>query len=119
MPCTIAGDWFHPIVLTPYGGWWRWGDRGQHDAFIRSVAHSGDEVPDYDVEAERFDHDARTWSSWTHTAFIRQMVACAVAVDSYGGVCCPSLPLCHRVTVVTGFLVRLSYAFPVGIASEV
>ena len=46
--------------------------------------HSGDEVPDYDIEAPRFDHHARTWASWTHTAFLRQAVSCAIAVATYG-----------------------------------
>ena len=50
-----------------------------------NVAHSGDGAPDYDIEAVRFDSHARTWASWTHTAFLRQAVACAIAVASYGG----------------------------------
>ena len=84
-PCAMAGDRFHPIVLTPHGGWWRWGNRGEHNDFICNVAHSGDDAPDYDIEAARFDSHARTWASWTHTAFLRQAVACATAVASYGG----------------------------------
>ena len=52
---------------------------------IGNVAHSGDNTPDYDIEATRFDNHARTWASWTHTAFMRQAVACAIAVASYGG----------------------------------
>ena len=84
-PCAMAGDRFHPIVLTPHGGWWRWGNRGEHNDFVCNVAHSGDGAPDYDIEAVRFDSHARTWASWTHTAFLRQAVACAIAVASYGG----------------------------------
>ena len=84
-PCALAGDRFHPIVLTPHGGWWRWGDHGEHNDFIANVAHSGDGAPDYDLEAPRFDHYGRTWASWTHTAFMRQAVACATAVATYGG----------------------------------
>ena len=37
------------------------------------------------LEAPRFDHYGRTWASWTHTAFMRQAVACATAVATYGG----------------------------------
>ena len=84
-PCAIAGDRFHPIILTPYGGWWRWSDRGEHNDFLINASHSGDDTPDYDIEAPRFDHHARTWASWTHTAFTRQAVACATATASYGG----------------------------------
>ena len=46
---------------------------------------SGDAAPDYDIEAPRFDHHGRTWASWTHTAFMRQAVACATAVATFGG----------------------------------
>ena len=81
----MAGDRFYPIVLTPYGGWWRWGNHGEHNDFIANVAHSGYGAPDYDIEAPRFDHHGRTWASWTHTAFMRQAVACATAVATYGG----------------------------------
>ena len=84
-PCALAGDRFHPIVLSPHGGWWRWGNRDEHNDFICNVNHSGDSAPDYDIEAARFDNHARTWASWTHTAFLRQAVACAIAVASYGG----------------------------------
>ena len=84
-PCALAGDRFHPIVLSQHGGWWRWGDRDEHNDFICNISHSGDNAPDYDIEADRFDNHARTWSSWTHTAFLRQAVACAIAVASYGG----------------------------------
>ena len=49
------------------------------------TAHSGDGAPDYDLEAPRFDHYGRTWASWTHTAFMRQAVACATAVATCGG----------------------------------
>ena len=81
----MAGDRFHPIILTPYGGWWRWGNNSEHNDFAANVAHSGDAAPDYDIEAPRFDHHGRTWASWTHTAFMRQAVACATAVATYGG----------------------------------
>ena len=81
----MAGDRFHPIVLTPYGGWWRWGNHGEHNDFVANVAHSGDEAPGCDIEAPRFDHHGRTWAPWTHTAFMRQAVACATAVATYGG----------------------------------
>ena len=84
-PCAMAGDRFHPIVLSLHGGWWRWGNRDEHNDFISNDAHSGDNTPDYDIEATRFDNHARTWASWTHTAFMRQAVACAIAVASYGG----------------------------------
>ena len=55
---------------------------------MANVAHSGDAAPDYDIEAPRlprFDHHGRTWASWTHTAFMRQAVACATAVATFGG----------------------------------
>ena len=81
----MAGDRFHPIVLSQHGGWWRWGNRDEHNDFICNINHSGDNAPDYDIEAARFDNHARTWASWTHTAFLRQAVACAIAVASYGG----------------------------------
>ena len=81
----MAGDRFHPIILTPYGGWWRWGNNSEHNDFLVNVAHSGDAAPDYDIEAPRFDHHGRTWASWTHTAFMRQAVACATAVATFGG----------------------------------
>ena len=81
----MAGDRFHPVVLTPYGGWGRWGNCEEHNDFASNVAHSGDNTPDYDIEAPRFDSHGRTWASWTHTAYLRQAVACAVAVASYGG----------------------------------
>ena len=42
-------------------------------------------MPDYNIEVERFDHHARTWASWTHTMFTRQMVACAIASGTYKG----------------------------------
>ena len=84
-PCAMAGDRFHPIILTPYGGWWRWGNNSEHNDFVANVAHSGDAAPDYDIEAPRFDHHGRTWASWTHTAFMRQAVACATAVATFGG----------------------------------
>ena len=84
-PCALAGDRFHPIVLSYHGGWWRWGNGDEHNDFICNINHSGDNAPDYDIEAARFDNHARTWASWTHTAFLRQAVACAVAVASYGG----------------------------------
>ena len=78
-------DRFHPIILTPYGGWWRWGNNSEHNDFLANVAHSGDAAPGYDIEAPRFDHHGRTWASWTHTAFMRQAVACATAVATFGG----------------------------------
>ena len=81
----MAGDHFHPIMLRPHGGWWRWGNRDEHNDFICNVNHSGDTAPDYDIEAARFDSPVRTWASWTHTTFLRQAVACAVAVASYEG----------------------------------
>ena len=52
---------------------------------MANVAHSGDAAPDYDIEAQRFDHHGRTWALWTHTAFMRQAVACATAVATFGG----------------------------------
>ena len=60
--CAMAGDRFHPIILTPYGGWWRWGNNSEHNDFLANVAHSGDAAPDYDIEAPRFDHHGRTWA---------------------------------------------------------
>ena len=66
-------------------GWWRWGNNSEHNDFLANVAHSGDAAPDYDIEAPRFDHHGRTWASWTHTAFMRQAVACATAVATFGG----------------------------------
>ena len=84
-PCAMAGDRFHPIILTPYGGWWRWGNNSEHNDFVANVAHSGDAAPDYDIEAPRFDHHGRAWAPWTHTASMRQAVACATAVATFGG----------------------------------
>ena len=80
--CAAAGDRFHAVLLTPYGGWWR---KVPTD-FIEFVKHSGDEMPDWAIEVERFDHHARTWASWTHSAFMRHAVACAVARGTYKGV---------------------------------
>ena len=61
-------------------------------SFSRHTAGGGagatipsDAAPDYDIEAPRFDHHGRTWASWTHTAFMRQAVACATAVATFGG----------------------------------
>ena len=84
-PCAYVGDRFHAIMLTPYGGWWEWGHGGEYNEFLERTAHSGDNVPDYNIEVERFDHHARTWASWTHTMFTRQMVACAIASGTYKG----------------------------------
>ena len=81
----MAGDRFHPIILSPYGGWWRWGNNSEHNDFMANIAHSGDAAPDYDIEAPRFDHHGRTWAPWTHTASMGQAVACATAVAAYGG----------------------------------
>ena len=33
---------FHPIILTPYGEWWRWGNNAEHNDFMSNVAHSDD-----------------------------------------------------------------------------
>ena len=49
------------------------------------VAHSGNAAPDYDIEAPRFDHHGRTWVLWSHTAFMRQAVAYATAIATFGG----------------------------------
>ena len=84
-PCSYVGDRFHAIMLTPYGGWWEWGHGGEFNEFLQRTAHTGDNVPDYNIEVERFDHHARTWASWTHTMFTRQMVACAIANGTYKG----------------------------------
>ena len=84
-PCAFVGDRFHAIMLTPYGGWWEWGHGGEYNEFLERTAHSGDNVPDYNIEVERFDHHARTWALWTHTMFTRQMVACAIANGTYKG----------------------------------
>ena len=84
-PCAYVGDRFHAIMLTPYGGWWEWGHGGEYNEFLERTAHSGDNAPDYNIEVERFDHHARTWASWTHTMFTRQMVACAIANGTYKG----------------------------------
>ena len=43
---------FHPIILTPYGEWWRWGNNAEHNDFMSNVAHSDDGAPDYDIEAQ-------------------------------------------------------------------
>ena len=85
-PCSFAGDRFHAIMLTPHGGWWEWGHGGEYNEFLQRTAHTGDDIADYNIEAERFDHHARTWASWTHHAFTRQMVACAMASGTYAGV---------------------------------
>ena len=53
-PCAMAGDRFHLTILTPHGGWWRWGNSDEHNDFLCNVAHSGDNTPDYDLEAARF-----------------------------------------------------------------
>ena len=50
-----------------------------------NVGHSGNKVPGYDIEASWFDHHARTWASWVHTAPMRQAVSCAIAVAPHGG----------------------------------
>ena len=73
-------------MLTPHGGWWEWGHGGEYNEFMLRTAHTGDDIPDFNIEAERFDHHARTWASWTHHAFTRQMVACAMATGTYAGV---------------------------------
>ena len=80
--CAAAGDRFHAVLLTPYGGWWR----KVPTSFLEYVKHSGDEMPDWALEVERFDHHSRTWASWTHSAFMRQATACAVARGTYKGV---------------------------------
>ena len=85
-PCSFAGDRFHAIMLTPHGGWWEWGHGGEYNEFLQRTAHTGDDIADYNIEAERFDHHARTWASWTHHAFTRQMVACAMASGTFAGV---------------------------------
>ena len=53
---------------------------------MQRTTHTGYDIADYNIEAERFDHHARTWASWTHHAFTRQMVACAMASGTYAGV---------------------------------
>ena len=72
LTCTV----YSCIYLLP---------NSEHNDFVANVAHSGDAAPDYDIEAPRFDHHGRTWASWTHTAFMRQAVACATAVATFGG----------------------------------
>ena len=73
-------------MLTPHGGWWGWGHGGECNGPLQRTAHTGDDIADFNIEAERFDHHARTWASWTHHAFTRQMVACAMASGTYAGV---------------------------------
>ena len=85
-PCAMAGDRFHPIILTPYGGWWRWGNNSEHNDFLANVAHSGDAAPDYDIEAPRFDHHGRTWAPWTHTAFSSGLCYCSSYIW-WGDIC--------------------------------
>ena len=58
----------------------------QQGEFLQRTAHTGDNIPDYNTEAKRFNHHARTWASWTHNAFTWQMVACAIATGTYKGV---------------------------------
>ena len=85
-PCSFAGDRSHAVMLTPHGGWWQWGRGGECNEFLQRTTHTGDDIADFKLEAERFDHHARTWASWTHHAFTRQMVACAMASGAYAGV---------------------------------
>ena len=34
-PCSFAGDRFHPVMLTPHGGWWEWGHGGGCNEFLQ------------------------------------------------------------------------------------
>jgi len=53
---------------------------------MRAVnAGAGHPAGIYRRPAPRFDHHGRTWASWTHTASMRQAVACATAVATFGG----------------------------------
>ena len=59
---------------------------GECNEFLQRTTHTGDDIADFNIGAERFDHHARTWASWTHHAFTRQMVACAMASGTHAGV---------------------------------
>ena len=58
IPCESRGDVFYPAIITNHGGW-----DYQSSNLLRAVTHSGDKVDCTDLEAERFDHCSRTWSS--------------------------------------------------------
>ena len=62
-----------------------WGHGGECNEFLQRTTHTGDDIADFNIEAERFDHHARTWASWTHHALTRQMVACAMASGACAG----------------------------------
>ena len=59
-PVEAAGGVFHAVVLSPFGGW----HAGALD-MARQALHSGDRTPAEELEAERFDHHARTWAGWS------------------------------------------------------
>ena len=77
IPCESRGDVFYPAIITNHGGWYY-----QSSDFLRAVTHSGDKV-DCTPEAERFDHYSRTWSSWKHSTFLMQAVACNMVQATY------------------------------------
>ena len=80
-PVEARGGVFHAVVLSPFGGWHA-GALGM----AREALHSGDREPACDLEAERFDHHARTWAGWNHRTFTVQMVACRMASAAWVGV---------------------------------
>ena len=59
-PCSCVGDRFYATMLTPHGGWWEWGHGRQFNKFLQCSAHTGDNVPGYNIGVERFDHHACT-----------------------------------------------------------
>ena len=78
IPCQSRGDVFYPVIITNHGGWYY-----QSSNFLRAVTHSGDKIDCMDLETERFDHYSRTWSSWKHSTFLMQAVACNMAQATY------------------------------------
>ena len=74
IPCELRADVFYPAIVTNHGGWYY-----QSSEFLKAVTHSGDKTDCMDLEAERFDHYSRTWSSWKHSTFLMQAVACNMA----------------------------------------
>ena len=61
-------DVFYPAIITNHGGWYY-----QSSDFLRAVTHSGDKVDSLDLEAGRFDHYSRTWSSWQQLSLVASL----------------------------------------------
>ena len=76
-PAAAVGDSFEPVVLTPFGGWYR-----EAQQYLRKLCHSGD-GRSAAVMGAHFEHPAQTWASWSHRAFTMQHVAVAIAKATY------------------------------------